>query len=116
MFAANLTLGLYVQFVPRPLTPNSTVEIVTLGGTAFNYLTLIPLLATMLFIMGRNTTVMGRPGMGCLGGWRPQGFHYCPGLPKELGSWRIGPSSNSVTSCNTSAEIGRRSRQPCPRA
>ena len=52
MFAANLTLGLYVQFVPRPLTPNSTVEIVTLGDTAFNYLTLIPLLATMLFIMG----------------------------------------------------------------
>ncbi|XP_028612786.1 solute carrier family 2, facilitated glucose transporter member 6 isoform X3 [Grammomys surdaster] len=58
MFVANLTLGLYVQFVPRPLTPNSTMDIVTLGGTeqppatAFNYLTLIPLLATMLFIMG----------------------------------------------------------------
>ncbi|XP_063139545.1 solute carrier family 2, facilitated glucose transporter member 6 isoform X4 [Rattus norvegicus] len=58
MFVANLTLGLYVQLVPRTLTPNSTVEIVTLGGTeqppaaAFNYLTLIPLLATMLFIMG----------------------------------------------------------------
>ncbi|XP_031225334.1 solute carrier family 2, facilitated glucose transporter member 6 isoform X2 [Mastomys coucha] len=58
MFVANLTLGLYVQFVPRPLTPNSTVEVITLGGTeqppdtAFNYLTLIPLLATMFFIMG----------------------------------------------------------------
>ncbi|XP_032758890.1 solute carrier family 2, facilitated glucose transporter member 6 isoform X2 [Rattus rattus] len=58
MFVANLTLGLYVQLVPRTLTPNSTVEIEMLGGTeqppaaAFNYLTLIPLLATMLFIMG----------------------------------------------------------------
>lgn len=58
MFVANLTLGLYVQLVPRTPTPNSTVEIVTLGGTeqppasTFNYLTLIPLLATMLFIMG----------------------------------------------------------------
>lgn len=93
MFVANLTLGLYVQFVPRPLTPNSTVEVITLGGTeqppdtAFNYLTLIPLLATMFFIMGRSTTVMGRPGMGCLGGWGPQGFYSCPGLPKDLGSW-----------------------------
>ncbi|XP_060245720.1 solute carrier family 2, facilitated glucose transporter member 6 isoform X3 [Meriones unguiculatus] len=60
MFVANLTLGLYAQFGPKPLTPNSTVslEIVTLEATeqptatAFNYLTLIPLLATMLFIMG----------------------------------------------------------------
>lgn len=83
MFVANLTLGLYVQLVPRTLTPNSTVEIVTLGGTeqppaaAFNYLTLIPLLATMLFIMGRSTTVMGRPGMGTtkvlLPSWVAQG-------------------------------------------
>ncbi|XP_037060548.1 solute carrier family 2, facilitated glucose transporter member 6 isoform X2 [Peromyscus leucopus] len=60
MFVANLTLGLYVQFGPRSLTPNGTVglEIMTLGdteqspATSFNYLTLIPLLATMLFIMG----------------------------------------------------------------
>ncbi|XP_005085454.1 solute carrier family 2, facilitated glucose transporter member 6 isoform X1 [Mesocricetus auratus] len=60
MFVANLTLGLYVQFGPRPLTPNSTVglELMTPGNTeqpsttSFDYLTLIPLLATMLFIMG----------------------------------------------------------------
>ncbi|XP_051040901.1 solute carrier family 2, facilitated glucose transporter member 6 isoform X2 [Phodopus roborovskii] len=60
MLVANLTLGLYIQFGPRPLTPNSTVglEIMTLGNTeqppttSFDYLTLIPLLATMLFIMG----------------------------------------------------------------
>ncbi|XP_008591554.1 PREDICTED: solute carrier family 2, facilitated glucose transporter member 6 isoform X1 [Galeopterus variegatus] len=54
MFAANLTLGLYVHFGPRPLTPNSTmgIETVPLGGTPTNYLTLVPLLATMLFIMG----------------------------------------------------------------
>lgn len=87
MFAANLTLGLYVQFVPRPLTPNSTVEIVTLGGTAFSYLTLIPLLATMLFIMGRNTTVMGRPGMGCLGDGDHKGSIIILGC---LRSWGVG--------------------------
>lgn len=77
MFVANLTLGLYVQFGPRPLTPNSTVglELMTPGNTeqpsttSFDYLTLIPLLATMLFIMGRST--LGTPGMGC---WGMQGF------------------------------------------
>lgn len=61
MFAANLTLGLYVHFGPKPLTPNSTMglESVPWGGTeqplvtSTNYLTLVPLLATMLFIMGR---------------------------------------------------------------
>ncbi|KAM7093292.1 solute carrier family 2, facilitated glucose transporter member 6 isoform 1-T1 [Molossus nigricans] len=60
MFAANLTLGLYVHFGPKPLTPNSTMglESVPLGGTEqplatpTSYLTLVPLLATMLFIMG----------------------------------------------------------------
>ncbi|KAF5927141.1 hypothetical protein HPG69_007474 [Diceros bicornis minor] len=60
MFAANLTLGLYVHFSPKPLTPNSTVglESVTLAGTEqplatpTSYITLVPLLATMLFIMG----------------------------------------------------------------
>ncbi|KAL2782228.1 solute carrier family 2, facilitated glucose transporter member 6 isoform 1 [Daubentonia madagascariensis] len=60
MFAANLTLGLYVHFGPRPLTPNSTMglENMPLGGpeqplaTPASYLTLVPLLATMLFIMG----------------------------------------------------------------
>ncbi|XP_030694218.1 solute carrier family 2, facilitated glucose transporter member 6 [Globicephala melas] len=60
MFAANLTLGLYVHFGPKPLAPNSTMglESVPLGGTEqplatpTSYLTLVPLLATMLFIMG----------------------------------------------------------------
>lgn len=60
MFAANLTLGLYVQFGPRPLAPNSTVSLETLSlagteqppATPTSYLTLVPLLATMFFIMG----------------------------------------------------------------
>lgn len=61
MFAANLTLGLYVHFGPKSLAPNSTVglERAALAGTEqplatpTSYLTLVPLLATMLFIMGR---------------------------------------------------------------
>uniref|UniRef100_A0A8C6QIT1 Solute carrier family 2, facilitated glucose transporter member 6 n=1 Tax=Nannospalax galili TaxID=1026970 RepID=A0A8C6QIT1_NANGA len=54
MFVANLTLGLYVHFDSKTPTPNSTVglEVLPMVDTAFNYLTLIPLLATMLFIMG----------------------------------------------------------------
>ncbi|KAM9721835.1 solute carrier family 2, facilitated glucose transporter member 6 isoform 2-T2 [Dama dama] len=60
MFAANLTLGLYVHFGPKSLAPNSTVglERAALVGTEqplatpTSYLTLVPLLATMLFIMG----------------------------------------------------------------
>ncbi|KAL1288505.1 SLC2A6 [Ovibos moschatus] len=60
MFAANLTLGLYVHFGPKSLAPNSTVglEHAALAGTEqplatpTSYLTLVPLLATMLFIMG----------------------------------------------------------------
>ncbi|XP_048208848.1 solute carrier family 2, facilitated glucose transporter member 6 [Perognathus longimembris pacificus] len=62
MFAANLTLGLYVHFVPRPLAPNGTagggLQDLVLGGTEqppatpTSYLTLVPLLATMFFIMG----------------------------------------------------------------
>ncbi|XP_007194471.1 solute carrier family 2, facilitated glucose transporter member 6 isoform X3 [Balaenoptera acutorostrata] len=61
MFAANLTLGLYVHFGPKPLTPNGTMglESVPPAGTEqplatpTSYLTLVPLLATMLFIMER---------------------------------------------------------------
>lgn len=68
MFAANLTLGLYVHFGPKSLAPNSTVglERAALAGTEqplatpTSYLTLVPLLATMLFIMGRCS----RGGMG----------------------------------------------------
>ncbi|XP_027470245.1 solute carrier family 2, facilitated glucose transporter member 6 isoform X1 [Zalophus californianus] len=63
MFAANLTLGLYVHLGPKPLTPNSTMstmglQSVPLGdteqplATPSSYLTLLPLVATMLFIMG----------------------------------------------------------------
>ncbi|XP_066896425.1 solute carrier family 2, facilitated glucose transporter member 6 isoform X2 [Kogia breviceps] len=60
MFAANLTLGLYVHFAPKPLAPNGTMglEGAPLGGTGQplatppGYLTLVPLLASMLFIMG----------------------------------------------------------------
>ncbi|XP_003420495.1 solute carrier family 2, facilitated glucose transporter member 6 [Loxodonta africana] len=60
MFAANLTLGLYIHLGPRPLTPNGTMglESTPLGDTEqplaspTSYLTLVPLLATMFFIMG----------------------------------------------------------------
>ncbi|XP_053774927.1 solute carrier family 2, facilitated glucose transporter member 6 isoform X3 [Desmodus rotundus] len=59
MFAANLTLGLYVHLGPKPLTPNITMgESTPLGSTEqplatpTSSLTLVPLLATMLFIMG----------------------------------------------------------------
>lgn len=72
MFAANLTLGLYVHFSPKPLAPNSTVgmESVPLGGTEqplatpTSYLTLVPLVATMLFIMGRCGSDPGSTGGG----------------------------------------------------
>lgn len=100
MFAANLTLGLYVQFMPRPLPPNSTVDIVTLGGTeqppatTFNYLTLIPLLATMLFIMGKSTTVMGRLGMGCLGDGVHKDYIIVLGC---LRGWGVGESGPLTT-------------------
>lgn len=84
MFAANLTLGLYVHFGPKPLTPNSTVglESVPLGGTGqplatpSSYLTLVPLVATMLFIMGRFA---GTP--------RGQGLVEADGQPE--GGWLV---------------------------
>ncbi|XP_004849026.1 solute carrier family 2, facilitated glucose transporter member 6 [Heterocephalus glaber] len=60
MFAANLTLGLYVHFSPKPLAPNGTVGLENMPwgateqppATPTSYLTLVPLLATMFFIMG----------------------------------------------------------------
>ncbi|XP_007521502.3 solute carrier family 2, facilitated glucose transporter member 6 isoform X1 [Erinaceus europaeus] len=60
MFAANLTLGLYAQLGPRNVTPNTTVSLEGLSlqeteqplATPTSYITLVPLLATMLFIMG----------------------------------------------------------------
>ena len=72
MFAANLTLGLYVHFGPKPLTPNGTMglESVPPAGTEqplatpTSYLTLVPLLATMLFIMGRCGRALRGLGTG----------------------------------------------------
>lgn len=57
MLVSNLTMGLYIHFVPA--SHNGTVANTTLVGSATlpaeptNYITLIPLLATMFFIMGR---------------------------------------------------------------
>uniref|UniRef100_A0A8C8R5X7 Solute carrier family 2, facilitated glucose transporter member 6 n=1 Tax=Pelusios castaneus TaxID=367368 RepID=A0A8C8R5X7_9SAUR len=59
MFAANLTLGLYIHFTSPP-SHNSTVPVINgtlespeiLTAEPSRYVTLIPLLATMLFIMG----------------------------------------------------------------
>ncbi|NXC47092.1 GTR6 protein, partial [Penelope pileata] len=56
MLASNLTMGLYIHFVPS--SQNGTITNTTLGSLAnpsaepTNYITLIPLLATMFFIMG----------------------------------------------------------------
>ncbi|OWK61362.1 Solute carrier family 2, facilitated glucose transporter member 6 [Lonchura striata] len=56
MLVSNLTMGLYIHFVPA--SHNGTVANTTLVGSATlpaeptNYITLIPLLATMFFIMG----------------------------------------------------------------
>ncbi|KAM9642402.1 solute carrier family 2, facilitated glucose transporter member 6 isoform 2-T2 [Trichechus inunguis] len=60
MFAANLTLGLYVHLGPSPLTPNGTIGLESAPlrdseqplASPTSYLTLVPLLATMFFIMG----------------------------------------------------------------
>ncbi|XP_061867476.1 solute carrier family 2, facilitated glucose transporter member 6 isoform X2 [Colius striatus] len=56
MLLSNLTLGFYIHFVPA--SQNSSIANVTLVSSAkhppelTNYITLIPLLATMFFIMG----------------------------------------------------------------
>ncbi|NXX15005.1 GTR6 protein, partial [Podargus strigoides] len=56
MLVSNLTMGLYVHFVPA--SQNGTIANKTLVSSAnlaaepTNYITLIPLLATMFFIMG----------------------------------------------------------------
>ncbi|NWI67837.1 GTR6 protein, partial [Todus mexicanus] len=56
MLVSNLTMGLYIRFVPA--SQNSTIANETLVSSAnlpaepTNYITLIPLLATMFFIMG----------------------------------------------------------------
>ncbi|KAF2978951.1 hypothetical protein EK904_014494 [Melospiza melodia maxima] len=56
MLVSNLTMGLYIHF--EPASHNGTVANATLASSAnlpaepTNYITLIPLLATMFFIMG----------------------------------------------------------------
>ncbi|XP_032564278.1 solute carrier family 2, facilitated glucose transporter member 6 [Chiroxiphia lanceolata] len=56
MLASNLTMGIYIRFMPA--SHNSTIANQTLVSSASlpaeptNYITLIPLLATMFFIMG----------------------------------------------------------------
>ncbi|KAM9370858.1 solute carrier family 2, facilitated glucose transporter member 6 [Phaethornis superciliosus] len=56
MLVSNLTMGLYIHFMP--VSQNSTIANKTLVSSAnlpaepTNYITLIPLLATMFFIMG----------------------------------------------------------------
>lgn len=79
MFAANVTLGLYINFGPKPVAPNTTMglESVPLGGaeqppaTPTSFLTLVPLLATMLFITGRcGSWGCGPGGRAVMGvGW-----------------------------------------------
>lgn len=95
MFAANLTLGLYVHFGPKPLTPNSTVglESAPLGGTGqplatpSSCLTLVPLVATMLFIMGRCARTPRGQGLGEAAG-QPEGAGLCSGGRGPLGHGR----------------------------
>ncbi|NXU21144.1 GTR6 protein, partial [Pardalotus punctatus] len=56
MLVSNLTMGLYIHFVPAPhngTAANTTlVSPASLPAEPTNYITLTPLLATMLFIMG----------------------------------------------------------------
>nr|XP_025040788.1 solute carrier family 2, facilitated glucose transporter member 6 isoform X1 [Pelodiscus sinensis] len=59
MLASNLTLGLYIHYTPKP-SHNSTLAVMngttvspeSLTAEPSHYVTLIPLVATMLFIMG----------------------------------------------------------------
>ncbi|XP_068270101.1 solute carrier family 2, facilitated glucose transporter member 6 [Nyctibius grandis] len=56
MLVSNLTMGLYVHFVPASqngtIANKTLVSSVNLPAEPTNYITLIPLLATMFFIMG----------------------------------------------------------------
>lgn len=100
MFAANLTLGLYVHFGPKSLAPNSSMGLgrEALAGTEqplaapTSYLTLVPLLATMLFIMGRGA----RGGVGAgqrhaQMGWGAAISVVGEGLPAAPGRYRWPP-------------------------
>ncbi|XP_074150137.1 solute carrier family 2, facilitated glucose transporter member 6 [Sminthopsis crassicaudata] len=55
MFVANLALGLYIHLGPQHPAPNTTVALSSVapeGSESGSYLMLVPLFATMLFIMG----------------------------------------------------------------
>uniref|UniRef100_A0A8C3JGU2 Solute carrier family 2 member 6 n=1 Tax=Calidris pygmaea TaxID=425635 RepID=A0A8C3JGU2_9CHAR len=56
MLVSNLTMGLYIHFVPASqngtIANKTLVSSATLPAEPINYITLIPLLATMFFIMG----------------------------------------------------------------
>lgn len=56
MLVSNLTMGLYIHFVPASqngtITNKTLVSSANLPAEPTNYITLIPLLATMFFIMG----------------------------------------------------------------
>ncbi|XP_051836241.1 solute carrier family 2, facilitated glucose transporter member 6 isoform X1 [Antechinus flavipes] len=55
MFVANLALGLYIHLSPQRPAPNATVALSSVapeGSESGSYLMLVPLFATMLFIMG----------------------------------------------------------------
>lgn len=76
MFASNLILGLYIHYTSLP-SHNSTMAIVngtlvspeSLTAEPSGYITLIPLVATMLFIMGMNRSY--NPYSSCRGVPRP---------------------------------------------
>lgn len=88
MLASNLTMGLYIHLVPS--SQNSTIANRTLGSLASppaeptNYITLIPLLAAMFFIMGRCREQ--KPGAG----YEPGGVFFSLGDDKEQGGLCLG--------------------------
>ncbi|KAJ7308055.1 hypothetical protein JRQ81_008558 [Phrynocephalus forsythii] len=51
MLVSNLTLGLYIRYAPSSSSHNSSIHH-NLAGSASNSLTIIPLLATMFYIIG----------------------------------------------------------------
>lgn len=86
--ASNLTMGLYIHLVPS--SQNSTIANRTLGSLASppaeptNYITLIPLLAAMFFIMGRCREQKPRAG------YEPGGMFFSLGDDKEQGGLSLG--------------------------
>lgn len=113
MFAANMTLGLYVHFNPRQLSPNSTVGLETESlGASSSALSLVPLLAAMFFIMGRCIARRGNgghPGLrdkDCLGPRVQVGCLGAQPAPSSVQAtpWAGGPSPGS--SCRRSYPCG----------